>query len=106
MKRFAALYRTLDETTKTSLQLAAMREYFANCSAADGAWAVYFLSGRRLKRLVPTALLRQLCARAAGLSDWMFEECYGATGDLAETMTLLLPETDVESQGNLAEWVE
>jgi DNA ligase-1 len=106
MKRFAELYRALDETTKTSRKLAAMREYFSSCEAADGAWAVYFLSGRRFKRLIPTGLLRQWCAQAAGFEDWMFDECYGATGDLAETMALLLPETDIPSQGTLTAWVE
>ena len=47
MKQFASLYRALDETTKTNRKVAAMRDYFSQCSAADGAWAVYFLSGRR-----------------------------------------------------------
>jgi DNA ligase-1 len=106
MKKFAALYRALDETTKTTRKLAALTRYFSECDAADGAWAVYFLTGRRLKRLIPTALMRQWCAEAAGVSDWMFDECYGATGDLAEAMSLLLPEGAQESQGSLADWVE
>src|SRR3954469_18843263 len=106
MKRFAELYPALDETTKTSRKLAAMRDYFSSCHAADGAWAVYFLSGRRFKRLIPSGLLRQWCAQAAGFDDWMFDECYGATGDLAETMALLLPETNVPSHGTLTDWVE
>ena len=42
MKKFAALYRSLDETTKTTRKLAALTRYFSECDAADGAWAVYF----------------------------------------------------------------
>lgn len=106
MKQFAALYRALDETTKTTRKIAAMREYFSQCSASDGAWAIYFLSGRRFKRLIPTGRLRQWCAQSANVSDWMFEECYGAVGDLAETMALLLPEESEGSTTSLTEWVE
>ena len=29
----------------------------------------------------------------AGVPDWLFEECYDAVGDLAETMSLLLPDS-------------
>ncbi|MDB5391420.1 MAG: putative ligase-like protein [Planctomycetaceae bacterium] len=106
MKQFAALYRTLDETTKTTLKIGAMREYFSQCSAGDGAWAVYFLSGRRFKRLIPTARLREWCAQSCGIPGWMFEECYGAVGDLAETLALLLPDQTEGSTGSLTEWIE
>lgn len=106
MKEFAALYRSLDETTKTARKIAAMRDYFSQCSPSDGAWAVYFLSGRRIKRLFPTARLRLWCAQAANIPEWMFDECYGAVGDLAETMALLMPEGTSSSSASLTEWVE
>lgn len=106
MKQFAALYRELDETTKTNHKVDAMRRYFADCDPADGAWAVYFLSGRRLKRLVPTAILRELCAEVSGLPDWLFEESYGAVGDLAETIALLLPAAEDTANVPLHKWVE
>jgi DNA ligase-1 len=106
VKRFVELYRVLDETTRTSAKVAAMRSYFADCEPADGAWAVYFLSGRRLNRLLPTKLLRNCCQDTAGVADWLFEECYGSVGDLAETMALLLPPGSTGAQGTLSEWVE
>ena len=106
MKRFVELYQTLDETTRTSAKVAAMRSYFAVCDPADAAWAVYFLSGRRLTRLLPAKLLRTCCRETAGIADWMFEECYGSVGDLAETMALLLPAGSTEAHATLAEWVE
>ena len=106
MKRFAELYKSLDETTKTSVKLAAMKEYFRNCSLADGAWATYFLSGRRMKRLIKTGLLRECGAEEAGINAWLFEECYGAVGDLAETIALLMPDSFQASEGTLADWVE
>lgn len=106
MKQFAALYRELDETTKTNHKVDAMRRYFSECDPADGAWAVYFLSGRRLKRLVPTAILREVCAEVSGLPGWLFEESYGAVGDLAETIALLLPAAEDSASIPLHEWVE
>lgn len=106
MNRFAALYRELDESKKTSKKIAAMRAYFSHCSPGDGAWAVYFLSGRRFKRLIPTGRLREWCAASGGIPDWMFDECYGAVGDLAETMALVLPQGKQCSTGSLAEWIE
>ena len=57
MKRFAELFRALDETTSTNAKVAAMVDYFRGVAPEDGAWAVYFLSGRRLKRLVGGARL-------------------------------------------------
>ena len=52
MKQFARLYEQLDRTTKTSGKIAAMVAYFSAAAPADAAWAVYFLSGRRRKRLI------------------------------------------------------
>jgi len=106
VKSFAELYRTLDETTKTTVKVGAMRSYFQKCSSSDGAWGVFFLSGRRLNRLLPTKLLREWAAEQAQIPDWMFEECYGAVGDLAETMALLLHAPGEQAEFSLTDWVE
>jgi len=37
MKRFAALYRTLDDTRSTAAKVAAMQAYFAEAPPADAA---------------------------------------------------------------------
>ena len=55
MKRFADLYALLDETTKTSVKVEALRGYFAEAPPADAAWAVYFLIGRKPRQVVPRA---------------------------------------------------
>jgi len=44
----------LDETTKTAAKVDALRRYFTKAAPADAAWAVYFLSGRKPKQVVPT----------------------------------------------------
>lgn len=106
MKAFAELYRTLDETTRTNRKIAALRDYFAAVHPADGAWAVYFLSGRRLKRHILSRNLRVWCAELVQLPDWLFAESYDAVGDLAETIALLLPPPETVSDATLTEWVE
>lgn len=106
MKAFATLYRRLDETSKTSLKVSAMAEFFSSASPDDSAWAIYFLSGRKLKRLVLMSRLRSWAAEAAGIPDWLFEESYEAVGDLAETMSLILPGSESEFALTLADCVE
>jgi DNA ligase-1 len=106
MKRFAELYVALDETTATGEKIAALVAYFANAAPADAAWAVHFLSGRRPKRLVSLGKLRSWAAAEAGIPDWLFEESYQAVGDLAETITLLLPASGDSSELPLSYWVE
>ncbi len=56
----------------------------------DAAWALYFLTGRRLKRLAHRAALDDWTLEATGhAASWLFDECYAAVGDGAETIALL-----------------
>lgn len=91
MRRFARLFEELETRTATSDQLAALRRHFAAASPEDAAWAAWLLAGGKLRRVLPTALLRTAAARAAGLPDWLFEASCLAVGDLAETIALVLP---------------
>lgn len=106
MNRFTALYVALDATTRTNDKIAAMRAYFDGATPADAAWAAYFLSGRRPKRLLSALLLRRWAAEAAGIPEWLQEEAYHAVGDSAETAALLLPVAGHASERPLHEWVE
>ncbi|KAA1262202.1 putative DNA ligase-like protein [Rubripirellula obstinata] len=106
MIRFAELYNRLDSTTKTNEKIAAMVAYYAAADSADAAWATYFLSGNKLRRLVPTKLLRQWAAEEAGIPDWLFDESYHAVGDLAETLAMVVPPGKMEADLSLATWVE
>lgn len=106
MKAFAQLYANLDATTSSNAKLAALQAYFLQAPAEDAAWAVYFLSGGRPRQLMPTRLLRDMATEAAGIEPWLFEESYQSVGDLAETISLLLPESAYTSQDGLAVWLE
>ncbi|NSX02956.1 ATP-dependent DNA ligase [Cupriavidus gilardii] len=106
MKAFAELYAALDATTSNNAKLAALRTYLQAAPPADAAWAVYFLAGGKPRQMVPVAMLRTLAEQAARLPTWLFEESYQAVGDLAETIALLLPESEHTDDAGLAEWVE
>ena len=105
MKHFAALFTELDSTTSTNAKVAALQAYFKAAPAEDAAWAVYFLSGGKPRQVVKTATLRALACEAAGIDDWLFDECYHAVGDLAETIAYVLPLDFVASEVGLAVWM-
>ena len=107
MRRFAQLYQALDQSNATGDKLAALVEYFRSAPPADAAWAVAFLVGRRPRRVISAPLLRTWAAEEAGVSEWLFEECYQQVGDLGETIALLLPPHGTGAlEAPLAEWVE
>ncbi|WP_449124226.1 ATP-dependent DNA ligase [Pseudomonas viridiflava] len=106
MKAFAELYTRLDATTSSNAKLAAMCEYFEQAEPQDAAWAVYFLSGGRPRQLVPIRILREQAMTLGNLPEWLFEESYQAVGDLAETLSLLLPQAEHSNDEGLALWME
>lgn len=106
MREFARLYAELDETTATNRKLEALQAYFASAAPDNAAWAVYFLAGGKPRQAVPVKLLRQYATEFAGLDEWLFDECYHAVGDLAETIAHILPAPARRSDIGLAEWIE
>lgn len=109
MLRFIRLYFELDSTTSTNAKVELMRDYFREIEPADGAWAVFFLTGRKLKRLVAGSNLREWARERAKISAWLFEECYAHVGDLSETIALLahpLGEAQASADLPLSRWVE
>ncbi|MFY0690892.1 MAG: ATP-dependent DNA ligase [Paracoccaceae bacterium] len=105
MKRFAQLFTALDQTTRTSVKVAALAEYFRDACDDDKLWTIALLSGRRPKRGVTTTLLREWAAEKAGIPLWLFEESYAIVGDLAETIALVLPPPEHRDARALADWM-
>lgn len=106
MKRFAALFTALDQTTKTLEKIKALILYFEKASDKDKLWAIAILSHRRPKRTVNATLLGTWATELSELPGWLFEECYHVVGDLAETITLVLPPTTEKSDETLTFWIE
>lgn len=106
MQLFTRLFTELDSTTRTAGKVAALERYFVEAPPEDAAWALYFLTGGKVKRAINTRLLRDWIAAEAQLPLWLVEESYDAVGDLAETIALLLPDTGEQSQLTLHKLVD
>ena len=109
MIRFAHLFDEIDSTTSTNAKVAAMARYFGEAPPADAAWAVFFLTGRRLKRLVPYVAIHEWTLADTHLPSWLLEECYSVVGDGAETAALVLDQLPVIENPSplpLSRWVE
>ncbi|GAC1669449.1 MAG: ATP-dependent DNA ligase [Steroidobacteraceae bacterium] len=108
MRRFAALFESIDTTTSTLAKIEALRSYFEAAEPSDAAWATYILIGRRIKRSVGPTLLRTWLYEESALPGWLVEETYGSVGDLAETIALLVASEDsaqfIAEDISLTEW--
>ena len=91
MRLFTDLYVELDQTNKTNEKVEAMRYYFEHAEKHDAAWALYFLSGRKPRQIVPSKKLREWAIEMARVPEWLYEESRDTVGDGAETIALLLP---------------
>ncbi|UCF93710.1 MAG: ATP-dependent DNA ligase, partial [Desulfobacterales bacterium] len=105
MHVFAKLFTALDETTGTHAKIEALVDYLHQAPPEDAVWTISFLIGRKPRQIIPTRKLKQWAGEAAGIPSWMFDACYDAVGDLAETITLVLPRSSHSSDRPLHIWV-
>jgi DNA ligase-1 len=105
MKQFAALFARVDESTKTTVKVAALAAYLSHAPVDDRLWAIGLFTGRRPKRAITTTKLRVWAAEVAGLQDWLFDESYHVVGDLAETISLVLPPPADVVEHSLTHWI-
>jgi DNA ligase-1 len=107
MKEFANLINILGSSTKTLEKQEALINYFSLADNRDKVWVIALFSGRRPRRLVNSSLLPQWCIEIRDIPGWLFSECYGSVGDMAETIALLLPEaTEEKSESSLSFLIE
>ena len=105
MKDFAALFARIDESTKTNVKLAALADYLGRATPQDRLWTIALFTGRRPKRAVTATRLRQWAAEVARLPEWLFEDSYHVVGDLAETISLVLPAPREPRDQSLSHWI-
>jgi DNA ligase-1 len=91
VKRFGQLYAELESTSSTTRKVEAMARYFSEAPPADACWGLFFLTGRRQKRVLSVRALAAGLLGALELPDWLLDECYAAVGDLSEVIALLVP---------------
>ena len=91
MLAFQALFEQLDQVTGTRAKVSLLVEHFRSVPAADAAWALVLLLGKRRRRLISGRRLRTILEQRGGIPEWLITECHGQVGDSAETITLLWP---------------
>ncbi len=107
LSQFASLVQVIGTSTKTGDKLAALQNYFAVADDKDKVWVIAIFSGRRPRRAVSGAMLQSWSVEIVNLPDWLFAECYHTVGDLAETISLLLPEEKAaEQKASLSFFIE
>ncbi len=106
VKQFAELFVQLDQTNKTNDKVALIKSYFSGAPDQDQLWTLAFFTHKRPRRPVKSSLLRQWAAELAEIPDWLLEESYHSVGDLAETISLILPPPTTTQDQSLAYWID
>ncbi len=105
MKKFAQLFLSLDETNKTNEKIKVIKEYLLSVSDADKINMLALFTGRKPKRPINATQLKQWALELSEIPEWLFKESYDVVGDLAETLSLLLPEPKHQQDRSLSDWV-
>lgn len=106
MSAFTDLVRALDETNKTSGKLEALERFFEEAADADKRWMLALFSGKRPRRVITSGKLRRWAGQFAGIPTWLMATCHGVAGDLAETVSLVLPPPAHPVAHSLDEWMQ
>lgn len=105
MKTFADLINSLDSTNKTNLKLEALDRFFTEAEDNDKLWLLALFTGKRPKRGVNSNFMKQWAMQLADIPEWLFLEAYSSVGDLGETISLILPQSEHTSERSLSEWM-
>ncbi len=106
MKDFAQLIQKIDSTNKTNAKVKALKAYFDTADDKDKIWTIAILSHRRPPRPVNSTQIRTFAGELSGIPGWLFEESYHIVGDLAETIALVLPKHNSETEKPLHNYLE
>ena len=99
MKQFTQLFRAIDATTSTNEKVRALQQYFRVEQPENAVWALHLLLGKTRKRLITSRVLTDIFLQISNIPEWLFEESRSHVGDSAETIALLLRDTDIEPTG-------
>jgi len=105
MRRFTELIRQLEMSNKTNDKIAALVDYFTEADDLDKPYVIAMFTGKRPKRPVNTALVKQWAIELSGIPEWLFAESYHSVGDLSETIALVLPSPEQVTNRKLHEWI-
>ncbi len=90
MRAFAELLEEIESTVNPNEKKEFIINYLHSACEKDKLWMIYLLSGRKVKKNLTAQLLKQWAVEASGLPQWLFDESLAFTGDLAETISLIM----------------
>lgn len=93
MKAFSKMLSLVSRMSDSGEKRSAVMDYFRKAESPEAAWAVWLLSGNKIKKWTTLRVLQQWCLDTTQLPNWLFEESYNLAGDLAETIALIVGQT-------------
>jgi DNA ligase-1 len=106
MRRFSELIQQLEMSNKTNDKIAALVDYFTEADDLDKPYVIAMFTGKKPRRPVATALIKQWAIELSGIPEWLFAESYHSVGDLSETIALVLPPANHKTNRKLHEWIQ
>ena len=107
MHTFTKLIYLLDQVNTPEEKVDSLVQYLKQASNRDKLWAIHLLSGKRLSRILKIDILKQWAMEASGVKPWLLEQSQEMVKDWVETVSLILPSPDKESDLiELAEWMD
>jgi DNA ligase-1 len=105
LKRFTELIQQLETSNKTNDKIAALVDYFSTADEQDKPFVIAMFTGKKPRRPVSTALIKEWAIQLSRIPEWLFAESYHSVGDLSETIALVLPAPEMETDRKLHEWI-
>lgn len=105
MRRFTQLIAQLEISNKTNDKIAALTAYFDEANPLDKPYVIAMFTGKKPRRPVSTALLKEWAIELSGIPEWLFAESYHSVGDLSETIALVLPPPTHVTDIALHDWI-
>jgi DNA ligase-1 len=105
LKRFTELIQQLEMSNKTNDKIAALVAYFSTADEKDKPYVIAMFTGKRPRRPVTTALIKEWAIELSQVPAWLFAESYHSVGDLSETIALVLPPASFATDRKLHEWI-
>jgi DNA ligase-1 len=106
MKYFVKLFYDLEQTNQQQEKINLICNYLHQVDDEEKIWMLALFTGRRPRRMATTLLQKKWALERCELPEWLFDECYAAVGDMAETISLLLPATEKSEEHSLSFWIK
>lgn len=94
MTDFSELFSALQRPGSQELKQNLIGQFFFESDPDEKMRGLFLLSGRKIKRPVSASKLREIISDSVGIERWLFDECEKSTGNLAETITLMIDDPE------------